>query len=276
MKETEMHKLIKDLKLDVHYRPYHKAQLKQAVLYTDLSKHSFTSRFLGSFKILSRVKRGIIIMKSKKLITSASFALVAVLMASVIVLAQTSNSPKVMAQELTDKGISSLRQLDIDKFEKLRSQFAGDPLAALEEAKTAKDLKTISKDEYNRLKKNASVVVTTNKTEQIPGGGSISSDSITTKDASGNPVTTGSVSVSTGPTTTPPEGAEVQQSQIQEAQPISGELLPEIGEGAVTMVGFNDEDIATKYIMYTNNGGNIVVIGFDSNSSPVFKTVLKK
>jgi hypothetical protein len=120
MKETEMHKLIKDLKLDVHYRPYHKAQLKQAVLYTDLSKHSFTSRFLGSFKILSRVKRGIIIMKSKKLITSASFALVAVLMASVIVLAQTSNSPKVMAQELTDKGISSLRQLDIDKFEKLK------------------------------------------------------------------------------------------------------------------------------------------------------------
>lgn len=277
MKNTELHKFIEAFDIEEPKTSRHQASLKQALLMVDPAQQSAVSRFFGPFTN----KRGEY-MRSKKIITSASFAVIAVVMASVLVLTQYTNSPKALAQELTNKGISTLKQLDVTEFEKLRSQFAGDPVAALEEAKTAKDLKTINKDEYNKLKNDAQVVVTTNKTEQLPGGGSMSSDSVTTKDASGNPVTMGSVSVSSGPTTAIPEGAEVGQVQIQDAQLVPGESLPEISgtagviPGAETMVGNSNESTATKYVKYTNSEGHIVVIGFDGSDSPVFKTVFKK
>lgn len=280
MKNTELHKFIKAFDIETPETPLHQASLKNALLRVAPTQQSAISQFFGSF-INTKGE----FVKKNKVVASVGFATLTMVMASVLIFTQYTHNPKARAEELTDKGILTLRQLDVAEFERIRGQFAGDPVEALQEAKTAKDLKTIDKDEYGQLKKDSRVVVTTNKTEQLPGGGSMSSGSVITKNSAGEPTEMGSVSVTSGaidPSAVPVSGTEVGQAQIVEAQLVSDESLPTITNAdgttpvALTAVGSSNETAATKYVKYTNSEGNAVVIGFDNTDTPVFKTVFQK
>ena len=279
MKNKELHKFIEDFNIEGPHTPKHHAELKRAVLMAQPTQQSTIARLKDTLLI----NKGNT-MKRKKLLASTGFALFAVFAVSAIVLTQVTHAPRAMAASLANKGIASLKQFDASDLEQLRSQFSGDPEAALVEAKNAKDLTTITKDQYSQLLKDARTVVTTNKTEQLPGGGSATSGTIASTTPQGQTSTVEMGSVSVGASAVPAEGTPPAGTEVIVGQPASttasGSSIisssAAVDPGALKPISNVDTMTAAKYITYTNTDGNTVVIGFDANDSPLFKSVFQK
>lgn len=225
-------------------------------------------------------------------------------------------SPKALAEQLVNRGLTSISFVSGDKLTSINTSLGGDPKEALEEAKRAKDLRILSKEAYEKEMKDYKGAII---------GGSLSSDpnapsfGMATVNASGEgmsgPVTIGASGSMSGQsssqsgavnggitygTLTLPEG------QTMPAPPAVVESEPSFrvekdgesssrNDGGYTVstsdtvaVGIDPQtekltnikmpimETPSSYLRYTNSEGQVVVLSLNADGVPFMKSILLK
>lgn len=171
-------------------------------------------------------------MKDQKGLVISRLTITAFLVAFMFVVAQLSDANKQLAQDKTLRGLHSLSAMQPDQMMDLNSHFSGDPTSVLKEASLAPDLKTISESEYQDLLKNAIQVITTNATQRLSNGATVSSSSFSTE--SSGPIDSTSVTTSS------------QGPVMSSAVTSDGKTITPSG-AAVMITAGNDGGVTTSY-----------------------------
>lgn len=211
----------------------------------------------------------------KKIALVAGGSMAAVALTGAVFTAMLSTSPQAHAQDLAEKSNRTVQRLSAAELAELTGRFSGDPKAALKEAYDAKDLKTITRAQYEELVRTAKSVNTSSERKQLPGGGYEMSGSV-----SGN-TEAGSMSVGTAPANIPdsPTGINGGSSDSNAPQPTSSDPGVAAAQARAREARTNLENNtaqASSFVSYTNADGQTVVIGFDANALPVLKSVFIK
>lgn len=142
----EMHEFIDGMKLTSPEMPLHKQQLRRAVL--KVQPYS-SRRRVAAAKIKETIMK-----QNKKFIGAGSFAALAIIAASMVIYTYQ-HTPKAVAEQALKHGMFTLAAASPDRIKALEGFFGGSPADALKEAHEAKDLRTITEDEYNTESRNA-------------------------------------------------------------------------------------------------------------------------
>lgn len=211
----------------------------------------------------------------KKISLVAGGSMAAIALTGAVFAAALSTSPHAHAQDLTEKSNRTVQRLSMAELSELTGRFAGDPKAAVEEAHAAKDLKPMSRAEYEKLVRTAKSVNTSSERKQLPGGGYEVSGSV-----AGNSEA-GSASTGTAPANIPDSATGTNGGSSDPNAPVATSSDPGVAAAqarareARTNLADNTAK-ATSFVTYTNADGQTVVIGFDANLLPVFKSVFVK
>ncbi len=175
MKTNQLPDMIAELRIQAPAQPTHQALLRKVLVAAHGSvKPSFSQRALTTLFFT----RG----------TMSHISPFKVAMAAVMVTALTASSvysvrhtPHALAEQTLVRSIAVAHTLSVEEISKMRAQFDGTPAESLEEARKAKDLKIISKEEFDAFFSN------------VGNGGSISIDA-----AGGGMVNLAGIGVSEG------------------------------------------------------------------------------
>lgn len=143
MKNSVLHDFIDNLNIETPAMPLHQQQIRRAILNHAVQesrfahfRHRFTRRNDGLAK------------RSTKLVGFGTVAMVMLLATFGTAVYGYRYSPKAVAEQTIDQSMMALSTQTPDKLAALQAKFGGDPTAALKEAKQAKDVKVITKDEF--------------------------------------------------------------------------------------------------------------------------------
>jgi hypothetical protein len=279
--KQELHNYFDALGIESPASAKRQAEARRALLQVQPVKQTFVTRLRSTLLV-----NGVQYMSKNKYVKPAGFAVVAVVAIFAVTAVAISNSPGVRAESLADKGISSLQKLDAGKLNTLTAQFSSDPIAALKEAKNAKDLKIISKAEYEQLKSSSRSVETNSRVTELPGGGYEMSGSV-----SGD-ITPGGAGFSSGSGPAGPS-ADVPAGTYKDGVPVASSDAVNSGGSSSSSQNnapkavqdranelrdelTQNQTRAAKFVSFTNASGQTVVIAFDNNDSPLFKAVFVK
>ena len=263
MKTNSLHNTLNALDITVVHTPQYQQALKRALMNHEVPKQTLARRLRAAAKNIIGVP-----MTYKKLF--ASFGSLTLILVLALALTTVQHSPRALAEQLVNQGIGHIKTFDNGQMGKIQAQLGDDPVKALEEAKTAKDLQVITKDEYNaEAKKHKGVAMSSLGTS----GPQFSSVGIS---ANGESLPT-----------TPPTGAKTQQYSTGgsvSGSTESGTSQPKKviefhdGDSSAPVAGQPGSPIPapptpSKYLRYTNTTGHVVVLGLDESGTPVTKTI---
>lgn len=272
MKNKQLHNFIAAFDADIPPTSRHQAELRRAVLRAQPRQQSYISRHSRTLANIANLYGGL---PMKKIGLVAGGSMAAVALTAAVFTAALSTSPHAHAQDLTEKSNRTVQRLSAAELSELTGRFSGDPQAALKEANEAKDLKTITRADYDKLVRTAKSVSTSSERKQLPGGGYEVSGSVSgTSEA-------GSMSTGTAPANIPdsPTGINGGSSDSSAPVPTSSDPGVAAAQARAREARTNLEDNTAKassFVSYTNADGQTVVIGFDANAMPVFKSVFVK
>lgn len=257
MENKDLHDFIKAFDIKVPETAAHKSELRSELLVIQKDRQIVFSKIFSK-KLQSSIQLKEITYNMKLNLKTFSLGFASLALVAAMVFIQTVSSPHAQAMEIASKGISMLSNLNTEELSKINSRFSGDPKNALDEAMKAKNLTSITKDEYEGLVKNAHMQIKTIGNGPMPEGGTMSSGFV-------NPDGTGQSNDSSN---TSPNTKTIKMSDIEGQAPASGQIEQ---QAQVTQV--NDD--VSIFIKYTDSSDNIVVIGFNKSNTPVFRSMFK-
>jgi hypothetical protein len=206
-------------------------------------------------------------------------------------------SPKALAEQAVKDSLISLQTAPDDKITDLQKKFGGDPAAALREAQAAKDLRVITKEEYQtESAKAGGIFATTLGNDEGPSTGVVGGVSKPTMtfmaknqngSVAGAAVGSGTVAFQSalgaeaGQMASPEDAKHLRTVHISSGtpsdQPTNIVTVNTSSGGAQALPtdapeAFQPEEPA-KYLRYTNPEGRVVVLSIGTSGLPIFKTV---
>lgn len=153
MKNNELHNFLRDLHAEDVQTPLFAQGLRRSILNKN-RKQPFVKRVAAGFN----PRKDTFLRTRQRYVSYGSLAMVLVLVLSLTVYSYRF-SPKAEAQQVINDSLVSLQAVPSNELISLENQLGGDPAAELKEAKAAKDVTVITKDEFVALGKNAKSVV---------------------------------------------------------------------------------------------------------------------
>lgn len=241
MKQDKIRKLVSDLQVEIMETPAHKETLRQSLTaLADSERTSSTWQLPPS--ILDKY-RGVFMKNRSMKFTIVPLGLVLfVAVLSLAIVGPSTLSSNASAVEQLEESQAALSKMTQEERKEINQLFLGSPEAALEEAKNAKDVKTLSREEYEEY---------VHEAYQSEGESSGAPIAETTTDGS---------DPSFGPS-----------GQINTAP----YYMDDVSEGTAGAEAFGNLNNTFSAIKYTNPQRQVVVLLFDEQDRPLFRTVVE-
>lgn len=266
MKNRELKHIFSALQAETPETPYHRQMVRQAVLAPRrLSQPSVTARFLGPHTNL----KGVLMKRS--LVSITGFAVVAVTLTGVLLFSPL--NPHVSAMNQVKQSLSEINRLPSTDLVTIRERLVGDPKTILDEAQSAQDLTKISRAEYEQLVKKARFVNSMAKTAD----GSVVAKIDGTTSTHGTIAINQSGNVSMNPldASSIPSAKSSQDTANASAGDMSQSAEAEARANQAITDLQNAPANTTEFVRYTNNQKQIVVLAFDGDNKPLFRTIIE-
>lgn len=241
MKRNQLHNFIEAFETELPRHAQHQAKVRLVLTQARPAEKSIDARIRGALQT-----KGEFLMHTniKRFAAPSIIAAAFIVTASVVTIRQV---PYAQAESVASNGLQSLESMSPAEKAALALKFGGmDPRAGIQAAKDASDLRTISKEEYQKLVREARSAVTIDQSEVDAGS-------------------------NTSTNTTEPSTTQVPDSAGVKTNPGSKD-----GAELVELQAQLDNDVAraAKFVRYTSGPNKTVVVAFDANDAPLFRTVI--
>ena len=255
MNNNELQKFIKAFDIQEIETSKYQPALKNALLKDAVKQQSKFSKIWSNLNL--------IFMKNKQITGLVSFSAVMIVVLSIL----TYTAPYASAERLVNQSITAVRQAPAQQLAKMQQILGSDPLQSLIEAKKAKDLKEITKKEFDVMFNPKNVAGVAGTATMV----SAHAIAIPIKDVKNDTIT----DVTSSATIIPINSAVT--SDLPKMETITGSgvlnLESDLVKNLPTSMQPVDNNI-NKYLSYTDTNGRRVCLGIDKEGIPVFKQIV--